>query len=54
MESPRIETPLSEATEYAASESAHDEETKCGVTDGKAVSAYLEQKFKRLLNKKNA
>ncbi len=46
------DTLLSEATEFAASESMHDEATLYGVTDGKAVGTYLEHKFKRLLNEK--
>ena len=47
-----IDTLLSEAMEFAASESAHDEPSLYGVTDGKAVGTYLEHKFKRLLNDK--
>lgn len=47
-----IDTLLSEATGFAASESAHDEASLYGVTDGKAVGTYLEHKFKRLLNDK--
>lgn len=51
---PRLitDTLLSEATEFAASESAHDESSLYGVTDGKAVGTYLEHKFQRLLNNK--
>ena len=47
-----IDTLLSEATEFAASESAHDEASLYGVTDGKAVGTYLEHKFKRRLTDK--
>jgi len=38
--------------EFAVSESAHDEASLYGVTDGKAVGTYLEHKFQRLLNNK--
>ena len=48
----RIDILLSEAREFAVSESTHDEATLYGVTDGKAVGTYLEHKFKRLLNDK--
>ena len=47
-----LDTLLSEAREFAVSESTHDEATLYGVTDGKAVGTYLEHKFKRLLNDK--
>ena len=47
-----IDNLLSEATEFAVSESAHNEASLYGVTDGKAVGTYLEHKFKRLLNDK--
>lgn len=41
-----------EASEFAASESSHDEPTLYGVTDGKAVGTYLEHKFQRYLHTK--
>ncbi|MCY4156562.1 MAG: restriction endonuclease [Gammaproteobacteria bacterium] len=47
-----IDKLLSEAMEFAVSESAHDEASLYGVTDGKAVGTYLEHKFQRLLNNK--
>jgi len=40
-----IETLLSEAAAFSRVESAHDESSLFGVTDGKAVGAYLEHKF---------
>lgn len=40
---------LSEATNFAALESQHDEPKLYGVTDGKAVGTYLEHKFKKFL-----
>ena len=44
-----VDTLLSEATRFAATESDHDEPVLYGVTDGKAVGTYLEHKFQRLL-----
>lgn len=41
-----------EATEFAAQESTHAESSLFGVTDGKAVGTYLEQKFQAGLQKK--
>lgn len=41
-----------EASEFAASESSHDEPTLYGVTDGKAVGTYLEHKFQEYLHAK--
>lgn len=40
-----IELLIAEATAFATAESAHDEPQLFGVTDGKAVGTYLEQKF---------
>ncbi|MCI5114202.1 MAG: type II restriction endonuclease [Candidatus Electrothrix sp. AX1] len=39
-----------EAGLFAADESAHDEPSLYGVTDGKAVGTYLEHKFQRNLS----
>lgn len=47
-----IDALLSEAEKFAISESAHDEASLYGVTDGKAVGTYLEHKFQSLLNDK--
>ena len=41
-----------EATMFAAQESTHAEPSLFGVTDGKAVGTYLEQKFQANLHKK--
>ena len=41
-----------EATAFAAQESTHAEPSLFGVTDGKAVGTYLEQKFQANLHKK--
>ena len=41
-----------EATAFAAQESTHAEPSLFGVTDGKAVGTYLEQKFQENLHKK--
>ena len=38
----------SEAATFAEIESAHDEPNLYGITDGKAVSTYLEHKFQAL------
>lgn len=43
---------LSEAAEFAALESLHNESSLYGVTDGKAVGTYLEHKFQDYLNSK--
>ena len=45
-----VETLRSEAATFAEIESAHDEPSLYGVTDGKAVGTYLEHKFQNLLN----
>ena len=39
-----------EATAFAAQESTHAEPSLFGVTDGKAVGTYLEQKFQAISN----
>ena len=39
----------SEATSFAAEESAHEEPVLYGVTDGKAIGTYLEHKFRNYL-----
>lgn len=41
-----------EAAAFAARESAHDEPTLFGVTDGKAVGTYLEHKFQESLQRR--
>lgn len=41
-----------EASTFAKAESSHDEPSLFGVTDGKAVGTYLEQKFQEYLIKK--
>ena len=43
-----VETLRAEAATFAAAESAHDEPSLYGVTDGKAVGTYLEHKFQNL------
>ena len=40
---------LTEAARFGRAESAHDEPSVYGITDGKAVGTYLEHKFKDLL-----
>ena len=45
-----VEALRAEAATFAAAESAHDEPSMYGVTDGKAVGTYLEHKFQNLLN----
>ena len=45
-----VEALRTEAATFAAAESAHDELSLDGVTDGKAVGTYLEHKFQSLLN----
>lgn len=47
-----IEALRAEATTFAAAESAHEEPSLYGVTDGKAVGTYLEHKFQRILHMK--
>ena len=44
-----IETLYSEAANFSATESRHPEPLLYGVTDGKAVGTYLEQKFRMYL-----
>ena len=44
-----IETLYSEAAKFSATESRHPEPLLYGVTDGKAVGTYLEQKFRMYL-----
>lgn len=44
-----IETLCTEATIFSAAESRHPEPLLYGVTDGKAVGTYLEQKFRLYL-----
>ncbi|HVP83750.1 MAG TPA: hypothetical protein VMS78_03420 [Rhizomicrobium sp.] len=41
-----VETLIAEAKGFSVAESKHDEPTLFGVTDGKAVGTYLEQKFR--------
>ena len=47
-----IETLRAEAANFAVAESAHEEPSLYGVTDGKAVGTYLERKFQRFLHDK--
>ncbi|MBD2354101.1 restriction endonuclease [Tolypothrix sp. FACHB-123] len=47
-----VETLCLEAAIFSASESQHSESLLYGVTDGKAVGTYLEQKFKLYLKEK--
>jgi hypothetical protein len=47
-----VEALCSEATIFSAIESQHPEPILYGVTDGKAVGTYLEQKFKLYLKAK--
>lgn len=47
-----VETLCSEAIVFSAAESHHPEPLLYGVTDGKAVGTYLEQKFKLYLREK--
>ena len=44
-----IETLKAEAAKFAFAQSSHNEPSLYGVTDGKAVGTYLEQKFQSLL-----
>lgn len=52
MSSLTIETLCFEAAIFSAAESQHPEPLLYGVTDGKAVKTYLEQKFKLYLKGK--
>ena len=54
MHKPQLTIPLmkSEATKFAIKESTHPEPSLFGVTDGKAVGTYLEQKFQAYLHTK--
>lgn len=45
-----VERLIAEASTFAVSESNHQEPELYGVTDGKAVGTYLEQKFQSLLH----
>ena len=45
-----VEALPAEAATFAETESAHDESSLYCLTDGKAVSTYLEHKFQSLLN----
>lgn len=47
-----IDTLKREATVFAVEESKHDEPSLYGVTDGKAIGTYLEQKFQEYLRQK--
>ena len=47
-----IEALRAEAAAFADAESSHDEPDLYGITDGKAVGTYLEQKFRALLHTK--
>lgn len=47
-----VQTLIREAAKFAEAESAHDEPLLYGVTDGKAVGTYLEQKFVNYLKLK--
>ena len=47
-----VEALRMEAATFAEVESAHDEPSLYGITDGKAVGTYLEHKFQELLNTK--
>lgn len=47
-----IETLQEEASKFAARETSHEETSLYGVTDGKAVGTYLEQKFSSYLSEK--
>ena len=47
-----IEILCTEAAGFAKAESGHDEPSLYGVTDGKAVGTYLEQKFREVLGDK--
>ena len=44
-----IETLCAEAAKFSQAESRYNEPTLFGVTDGKAIGTYLEQKFRRFL-----
>ena len=41
-----------EASVFAGVESSHDDPALYGITDGKAVGTYLEQKFQKYLHAK--
>jgi hypothetical protein len=47
-----LERILKEAGEFALIESSHPEPSLFGVTDGKAIGTYLEQKFRATLELK--
>ena len=47
-----IETLCTEAAVFSVAESRHPEPLLYGVTDGKAIGTYLEQKFKLYLKQK--
>ncbi|PIG90713.1 restriction endonuclease [Gloeocapsopsis sp. IPPAS B-1203] len=47
-----VETLCSEATVFSAAESRHPEPLLYGITDGKAVGTYLEQKFRLYLRER--
>ena len=47
-----IDALLQEAATFAATESEYAEPSLYGVTDGKAVGTYVEQKFRRALGNK--
>ena len=47
-----VETLRTEAARFAEDESAHNEPSLYGVTDGKAVGTYLEHKFQAMLDEK--
>lgn len=48
-----IETLCREAADFSRLESAHSEPVLFGVTDGKAIGTYLEQKFRRFLKSRH-
>jgi hypothetical protein len=47
-----VEVLIEEAEVFAETESSHDEPSLFGITDGKAVGTYLEQKFTLYVAKK--
>lgn len=47
-----VETLRTEAARFAEDESAHNEPSLYGVTDGKAVGTYLEHKFQAMLDER--
>lgn len=47
-----IELLCEEAQQFSVTESAHDEPLLYGITDGKAVGTYLEQKFRNYLKER--